>query len=223
MQTCRRIFLLILLTASIAASQKLSKSDKAYIDSIMNATYKPSAPGAVVLAAKDGKVLFRKAYGMASLELKVKQTHEFLFPLGSIVKQFTSVSILKLCREGKVSLQDDVRKFIPDYNTHGRSTRSNGRYRSARWLETGKEEACSRAGRVKYIRPAKGNFSAASRRSTAVSSAARARSAGNRRWSVLKWRRKSTSCGWSASAAARASWPAGSRRARNDSRSMVVL
>ncbi|MCU7525331.1 MAG: serine hydrolase [Ignavibacteria bacterium] len=120
MQTCRRIFLLILLTASIAASQKLSKSDKAYIDSIMNATYKPSAPGAVVLAAKDGKVLFRKAYGMASLELKVKQTPEFLFPLGSIVKQFTSVSILKLCREGKISLQDDVRKFIPDYNTHGR-------------------------------------------------------------------------------------------------------
>lgn len=120
MQICRRIFLVILLTASIAVSQKLSESDRIYIDSIMNAHYKPVAPGAVVLAAKDGKVSFRKAYGMASLELGVKQKPEFLFPLGSIIKQFTAVGILKLCREGKLSLQDDIRNFIPDYNTHGR-------------------------------------------------------------------------------------------------------
>ncbi|MGE5352868.1 MAG: serine hydrolase [Acidobacteriota bacterium] len=121
MQTCRRILIVILLTASVAVSQKLSKSDKAYIDSLMNASYKPAAPGAVVLAAKDGKILFHKAYGMASLELNVKQTPEFLFPLGSIVKQFTAISILKLCQEGKVSLKDEVRKFLPDYNTHGRT------------------------------------------------------------------------------------------------------
>lgn len=121
MQICRRIFLVILLTASIAVGQKLSQSDRIYIDSIMNASYKPTSPGAVVLAAKDGKILFHKAYGMASLELDVKQKPEFLFPLGSIVKQFTSVCILKLCQEGKISLQDDVRKFIPGYNTHGRT------------------------------------------------------------------------------------------------------
>lgn len=121
MQICLRTFLIVLLTASIAVSQKLPASKRAYIDSIMNAYYKPSDPGAVVLAAKDGKILFRKAYGMASLELGVKQRPEFLFPLGSIVKQFTAVSILKLCQEGKISLQDDIRKFIPDYNSHGRS------------------------------------------------------------------------------------------------------
>ncbi|HEX2866893.1 MAG TPA: serine hydrolase domain-containing protein [Ignavibacteriales bacterium] len=120
MQTTRSVLLLILLAFSTAVPQKLSKSNRVYIDSIMNASYKPGEPGAVVLVARNGQVLFRKGYGMASLELNVKQRPEFLFPLGSIVKQFTAVGTLKLCQEGKLSLQDDVRKFIPDYNTHGR-------------------------------------------------------------------------------------------------------
>lgn len=120
MQTVRSILLIVLLALSAAVPQNISKSDRAYIDSIMNAQYKPTDPGAVVLAAKDGNILFRKAYGMASLELGVKQKPEFLFPLGSMVKQFTAVSILKLCQEGKISLQDDIRNYIPDYNTHGR-------------------------------------------------------------------------------------------------------
>ncbi|MCU7493836.1 MAG: serine hydrolase [Ignavibacteria bacterium] len=114
-----RVLLIILFTASAAMAQKLPASDRVYIDSIMNAHYKSGCPGAVVLAAINGRILFRKAYGMASLELSVRQKPEFLFPLGSIVKQFTAVSILKLAQEGKLSLQDEVKKFIPDYNTHG--------------------------------------------------------------------------------------------------------
>ncbi|MGE5621140.1 MAG: serine hydrolase domain-containing protein [archaeon] len=120
MYTFSKAVLILLVSACSVMPQKLSKADKAYIDSIMNSYYKPDAPGAVILAAKDGKVLFRKAYGMASLELGVPEKPEFVFPLGSIVKQFTAVSILQLAEQGKLSLQDDIRKYLPEYNTQGR-------------------------------------------------------------------------------------------------------
>ncbi len=91
-----------------------------YIDSLMSNSYKPEAPGAVVLAAVDGKPVFEKAYGLANVELNVPNKPEFLFAIGSMSKQFTAVSILKLAQEGKLSLNDDITKYLTGYNTHGR-------------------------------------------------------------------------------------------------------
>jgi CubicO group peptidase (beta-lactamase class C family) len=69
----------------------------------------------VVLLAKDGKPIFRQAYGFADLGLKVPNNPETKFNLGSINKVFTRLSIEQLVQAGKVSLDDTIGKWLPDY------------------------------------------------------------------------------------------------------------
>ena len=92
----------------------------AKIDAVLAEVYKPGEPGAAVIVRKDGRTVFRKGYGMANLELGVPVEPGMVFRLGSITKQFTSVSILLLAQDGKLGLQDEVTKFLPDYPTQGR-------------------------------------------------------------------------------------------------------
>ena len=108
--------LLILLMIFIPGqSQKLGKQ----LDELISEQYPSDEPGITVIVAKDGQVVFRKAYGMANLELGVPMKPEMVFEIGSITKQFTAVSILMLEEEGKLSLDDDITEFIEDYPTHG--------------------------------------------------------------------------------------------------------
>ncbi len=99
-----------------AAAQSL----EAQADQIMAAQYKADGPGATILVAKDGKPVYRKAFGKANLELNVPMTPENVFELGSITKQFSAVAILMLMEQGKLSLSDEITKYIPDYPTHGK-------------------------------------------------------------------------------------------------------
>ncbi len=87
-------------------------------DKLLATQYKPGGPGAVVLVAKNGKPIYKKAIGKANLELDVPLNLENVFELGSITKQFTAVAIIMLMEQGKVSLSDDLTKYIPDYPTH---------------------------------------------------------------------------------------------------------
>ena len=66
-----------------------------------------------VLLARDGQPLFRKSYGMANAEWDVANTPDTRFRLGSITKQFTSALILQLVEQGKVKLEDSIRKYYP--------------------------------------------------------------------------------------------------------------
>ncbi len=92
-----------------------TKNIKAEIEAIFNQAYPAHLPGATVLIAEDDKIIYRKAFGMANLELDVKMKPENVLGLASITKQFTSVSILILMEQGKLSLQDPLSKFIPDF------------------------------------------------------------------------------------------------------------
>jgi len=91
----------------------------AAFDSLLLRRFTHTEPGASVLIIKEGKPLYRKAFGQANLELKVAMKPDQLFAIGSITKQITASAILKLAREGRFSLQDPITKFIPDYPTHG--------------------------------------------------------------------------------------------------------
>jgi D-alanyl-D-alanine carboxypeptidase len=91
----------------------------AQIDQLLQKTYPAAEPGAAVLVERDGQVVLRKAYGMANLELGVPLGPEMVFRLGSITKQFTATMILKLAEEGKLALDDEVTKYLPDFPTHG--------------------------------------------------------------------------------------------------------
>jgi len=92
----------------------------AKIDAVMASVYKPGQPGAAIIVQRDGRTIVRKGYGMADLELGVPVAPDMVFRLGSITKQFTAVSILLLAQDGKLGLQDEITKFLPDYPTQGK-------------------------------------------------------------------------------------------------------
>src|SRR5882724_12551046 len=68
-----------------------------------------------VIVAKDGKVIFKGAYGMADREKKTPNTLDTKFRIGSMNKMFTATSILQLVQAGKITLTDPLGKYIPDY------------------------------------------------------------------------------------------------------------
>ena len=113
--TCSLAALLISLPATAASAQPAA----AQLDAVVTAAFVPDQPGGAVLVVKDGKVLYRKAIGMASMELGVPLQPDTIFRLGSITKQFTAAAIMMLVEEGKVSLTDAVEKYIPGYPTQG--------------------------------------------------------------------------------------------------------
>jgi len=85
------------------------------IDGIFGRIVKEDYPGAAVLVAKEGKVIYRKAFGLASVENKTPVTPETRFRIGSITKQFTAAAVLRLREQGKISLDDKLSKFVPDF------------------------------------------------------------------------------------------------------------
>jgi CubicO group peptidase (beta-lactamase class C family) len=85
----------------------------AQIDELF-ASWDAKAPGAAVAVIKDGEIVYSKGIGMADLERGVPITTESVFEIGSISKQFTAMSILLLENDGKLSLDDDIRKHVPE-------------------------------------------------------------------------------------------------------------
>jgi len=88
------------------------------VDSLF-ASYNWQTPGAAVAIVKDGEVVFQKGYGMADLDHDTPITPQTVFNIASVSKQFTAFSIYLLAAEGRISLDDDVRKYItelPDYH-----------------------------------------------------------------------------------------------------------
>ena len=101
-----------------ASSQTLNtKQLTAEFDKMLTEKFKPGETGCAALVAKNGQIIYKKAFGMANLELDVPMQPDMVFRIGSITKQFTAVAILQLMEQGKLSLQDDITKFIPDYPT----------------------------------------------------------------------------------------------------------
>jgi len=79
---------------------------------------RPTA-GLSIAVARDGKVIFARAYGMANLEHSVPVTLETVFHIASISKNIESAVMLQLVDQGKMQLEDDVKKYLPEAPTHG--------------------------------------------------------------------------------------------------------
>jgi CubicO group peptidase (beta-lactamase class C family) len=93
------------------------------IDEIMSSYDSPEAPGASVLVMKGDSILFSKGYGSADLRTGETIKHTTNFRLASITKQFTAMSVLMLSESGKLSLDDKLHKFFPDFPAYGRDIR----------------------------------------------------------------------------------------------------
>ena len=89
------------------------------IDRLLAGIYGPDKPGATAIVVKDGRVILRKAYGLANVELQVSMRPESVLALASLSKQFTAAAILKLAEQGRLSVGDDITRFLPSYPTHG--------------------------------------------------------------------------------------------------------
>jgi CubicO group peptidase (beta-lactamase class C family) len=78
-----------------------------------------ATPGCAVGASIGGRVVLRRAYGSADLEHDVMNTPDTIFEAGSVSKQFTAAAMLMLAREGKLSFDDPVRKYVPELPDYG--------------------------------------------------------------------------------------------------------
>jgi D-alanyl-D-alanine carboxypeptidase len=111
------------LAASLALAQRPPLPDDILARNLEAAAaplFQKDQPGGAVLVARNGKTIFRKAYGLADLERKTALRPEMPLRIGSITKPLTAMGIFLLVDEGKVALDDDVTKFLPDYPTHGK-------------------------------------------------------------------------------------------------------
>lgn len=95
-------------------SAQLSKEEIQKIDSLFISWNQPNHPGGSVGIMKEGKVIYSRAYGLASLEYLVPNTPDTRFNIASVSKQFTCMGIVFLHIRGELSLDDDVRKYLPE-------------------------------------------------------------------------------------------------------------
>lgn len=91
------------------------------VDEIFSGVNTSDSPGVAVAVIKNGDIIFRRGYGMADLENGVQITPTTKFHVGSISKQFTAMAIQMLIQEGRLLLDDDVRKFLPELPDFGKT------------------------------------------------------------------------------------------------------
>jgi CubicO group peptidase (beta-lactamase class C family) len=90
------------------------------VDQLFARWAEPNSPGAVVAVLQDGRIIYSRGYGAANLEYGVANTPATVFHLASVSKQFTAFAIYLLAQDGKLSLDDDVRKYVPKLHDFGK-------------------------------------------------------------------------------------------------------
>lgn len=101
-----------------ATTSKLTKVEQA--NSLFKEWNSVDSGGAAIAVIKNGKVVFSNAYGSANLEYSIPNTTNTIFHAASLSKQFTAYAILLLEKEGKLSLDDDIRTYIPEVPNFGK-------------------------------------------------------------------------------------------------------
>ncbi|MBT8234235.1 MAG: beta-lactamase family protein [Saprospiraceae bacterium] len=107
------LLLLLFYSFSFCSFGQIKQSQA--IDNIFSEWNKHDVPGGSFGIVKDGELIYTKGYGIADLEHGVEITPSTLFDIGSIAKYFTAVCILLLEEQGKLSLDDRIQKFLPDF------------------------------------------------------------------------------------------------------------
>ncbi|MDH4156254.1 MAG: beta-lactamase family protein [candidate division Zixibacteria bacterium] len=106
---------IILSMADPSHGKEISHEEfSASVDSLLASEIIPDAPGAAIAVIQHGKSIYRRCFGLASLEHTVPITNETVFNLASVTKQFTALAVLLLEQEGKLSLDDDIHKYFPE-------------------------------------------------------------------------------------------------------------
>jgi len=107
-------------TSGQVSRRPASQGLAAEVDRLAAAEFGSGGPGGALIVVKDGKTLVRKGYGLADVELNVPVRPEMIFRVGSVTKQFTAALVMMLVEEGRIALDDDLTKYLPDYPTQGK-------------------------------------------------------------------------------------------------------
>jgi CubicO group peptidase (beta-lactamase class C family) len=119
------ILLLFIAVAAVSFYLKRSLSGpksakiEARVDQIFERWDKPDSPGAAVAVVKGKKTVFVKGYGSANLEYEIPITPSTVFHVASVSKQFTAFAVALLAEEGKISLDEDIRLYLPEVPNFG--------------------------------------------------------------------------------------------------------
>jgi len=108
-------------TLSVPAESQSTLADSTVrrIDAVF-ARYAPDAPGCALGVFQNGRIALAKGYGLANVEYGVPITPHTPFIMGSVSKQFTAATIALLVEQGRISLDDDVRKYVPELPDYGK-------------------------------------------------------------------------------------------------------
>lgn len=111
--------IVIFLSIAMATTALATDSNAKKVDQLFAAFDKPGSPGCSVGIIRNGSFVYRKSFGYASLEFGVPLTPESVFYVASVSKQFTAASIVLAAEQGYLSLDDDVRKYLPELPDYG--------------------------------------------------------------------------------------------------------
>ena len=120
-----RLGLMLLIVAATCCGQNAETANFAAVDEVMNsAVSRGTIPGGVVLIGHDGRVVYRKAFGMRSLEpTREAMTAETIFDIASLTKCVaTATSVMKLVEEGKIRINDPVNAYLPEFGKNGKES-----------------------------------------------------------------------------------------------------
>ena len=112
-------FLLVFLSTVSAIAEETPDGRSARVDALFSQYSAGTSPGLALAVVRDGKVLLRKGYGLATLEHRVPITPATVFDAASVSKQFAGFAIASLVAQGRISLSDDIRKHIPEMKDIG--------------------------------------------------------------------------------------------------------
>ncbi|MEP7322062.1 MAG: serine hydrolase domain-containing protein [Saprospiraceae bacterium] len=115
----KKLFFLLVLCFIKHAGTSQSWQDTVMLIEKAFERYKQTNPGAQLAISRNGNIIFSNAWGMADLEHHVSLTKESVIEAGSVSKQFTAAAMLLLEQQGKLSMGDDVRKYIPELRNYG--------------------------------------------------------------------------------------------------------
>src|SRR5258705_6549972 len=110
-----KYFYFLLFLAPLQVNAQAEKHITMSLDSLFRSYFNPGEPGGAVLLVKNNKIIYRKGFGIADIKTKEPITPKTLFNVGSISKTFVAYGILTLAKAGRLSLDDNLYKYFPDF------------------------------------------------------------------------------------------------------------
>ncbi|HSH52111.1 MAG TPA: serine hydrolase domain-containing protein [Bacteroidales bacterium] len=110
-----KVFLISILVISLNSNYLTAQTNYEKIDSVLNSYFEVNLFNGSVIVSENGNVIYKNGFGFANFELNINNKPDTKFKIGSCTKQFTAALIMILNEEGKLSLDDKISNYIPEY------------------------------------------------------------------------------------------------------------